>query len=182
MTERDDSPMDLGRYVMSLKEPALREVAANACGCSIAEVRPDVEPLADSTYGCFTGDKVELRLSYETTDGGSGETEVYVKRQLTYPGHKETEHYQYLNNSGMPVPRFYSSHLDEQQLEVLFLENATPQRHGDSGTGTGPSSGTAAARGHSGTGAARGQAPEREAVVEGVSSGTGTGPRERSRG
>ena len=131
MIEQGDSPIDLGHYVQGLDNSVLREVAANACGGSVANVRVDVEPLASSTYGCFTGDKVILTLSYETTDGGSGETEVYVKRQLTYPGYKETEHYQYLNNSGMPVPQFYSSHLDEQQLEVLFLENATPNLDGN---------------------------------------------------
>ena len=132
MTERDNNPTDLGQYVLGLDDAVLREVAANACGCSVARVlRSDIEPREWSTYGCFTGDKVILKLSYETTDGDSGETEVYVKRQLRDPGYKETGHYQYLNSDGIPVPRFYSSHLDEQQLEVLFLENATPNRDGN---------------------------------------------------
>ena len=131
MTESGDNPTDLGQYVLGLDNSVLREVAAHASGRSIASVSSDVEPLEWSTYGCFTGDKVILKLSYETTDGDSGETAVYVKRQLRDPGYKETAHYQYLNSNGMPVPRFYSSHLDEEQLEVLFLENATPNRDGN---------------------------------------------------
>lgn len=131
MIKRDDNPIDLGRYVLGLEDSVLRNVAEKACGHSVTSVRRDVEPLEWSTYGCFTGDKIILGLSYETTGGDSGETEVYVKRQLRDPGYKETAHYQYLNSNGLPVPRFYSSHLDEQQLEVLFLENATPNRDGN---------------------------------------------------
>ncbi|MBT3381417.1 MAG: hypothetical protein HN742_38125 [Lentisphaerae bacterium] len=131
MTERDDNPIDLGQYVLGLDNSVLREVAANACGCSVANVRAETEPLAWSTYGCFTGDKVILTLSYKTTAGDSGETAVYVKRQLRDPGHMETAHYQYLNSNEIPVPRFYSSHLDEEGLEVLFLENAEPNRDGN---------------------------------------------------
>lgn len=131
MTDGSDNPVDLGQYVLELDKSLLREIAANASGRSIANVSPDVEPLEWSTYGCFTGDKVILKLSYETTDGDNGASQIYVKRQLNDPGYKETEHYRYLNSNGLPVPRFYSSHLDEQRLEVLFLENATPNRDGN---------------------------------------------------
>lgn len=129
MTEGTDSSTDLGRYLVRLGDPVLREVAEKACGRSVACVQGEVQPFDWPIYGCG-GEKAKLKLSYQNADGGSGEKEVYVKRQEGDPGYKETPHYRYLNSMQMPVPRFYSSHLDGDGMEVLFLEHVRPNRDG----------------------------------------------------
>ena len=97
MTKENDNSADLGRYVLSLGDSVLRGVAENACGSPVSCARADVEPFDWPIYGCG-GEKLLLRLSYETTDGDSGETEVYVKRQDGDPGYRETAHYHYLDS------------------------------------------------------------------------------------
>jgi len=131
MTEGKGNSVDLGRYVLGLEESVLRDVAEKACGRSVASARGTVEPFDWPIYGCG-GEKLMLTLSYQTADGSFGQKDVYVKRQEGDPGYKETPHYQYLDSNQMPVPRFYGSHLDDSQMEVLFLENAKPNRDGNS--------------------------------------------------
>ena len=130
MTEGKDSSIDLGHYVLGLRDSVLRDVAENASGSSVASVMADIASAEWQEYGC-QGEKCMLFLTFKTVAQRDGKVSVFVKRQEGDHGFKETPHYQYLNQKQQPVPRIYGSLLDEQQMEVLFLEDVQPNLEGD---------------------------------------------------
>ena len=130
MIEGNDNSIDLGRYVLGLKDSVLRAATEAACGSSVASFRSEIISREWPEYGC-QGEKCVLCVSYKTEDQGDGKADIFVKKQEGDPGLRETPHYQYLNQQQLPVPRIYGSLLDEQQMEVLLLEDVQPNIEGD---------------------------------------------------
>ena len=129
MTVGNPNSIDLGDYVLSLGDSVLRGVAENASGCTVSSVSPHIISREWPEYG-YCGEKCVLCLSFKTVDNCDGEVSVFVKRQDGDEGFKETPHYEYLNRNHLPVPRLYGSLLDEQQMEILFLEDVEPNTEG----------------------------------------------------
>ena len=71
-----------------------------------------------------------LTLSFTTLGHRDGEVSIFVKRQAGDRGFKETPHYEYLNRNQLPVPKMYGSLLDDDQMEILFLEDVLPDTEG----------------------------------------------------
>ena len=127
----DDNPgsVELGHYVLGLRDSVLQDVAENASGGPVSSVRPDVLSRDWPEYGCC-GEKCTISLSFKSVDQLNGDVTLFVKRQSGHGGFKETPHYEYLNRNQLPVPTMYGSLLDDQQMEVLFLEDVQPNIQG----------------------------------------------------
>ena len=128
----DDYPgsIELGHYVLGLRDSVLQEVAENASGSPVSSVKPVVLSRDWPEYG-VCGDKCIISLSFESVDQLIGDVTIFVKRQSGLGGFKETPHYEYLNKTQLPVPILYGSLLDDQQMEVLLLEDVQPNTDGD---------------------------------------------------
>ena len=129
MAEGNNGSADLGGYVLSLADSVLQSVAENASGRSVSSVRADMVPRDWPEYGCC-GDKCVISLTFKYCDQRDGNVNVFVKRQSGHGGFKETPHYEYLNRNQLPVPTLYGSLLDDQQMEILFLEDVQPNIQG----------------------------------------------------
>ena len=121
---------DLEHYVVSLGESTLRSIAERAIGGTVATVKAGALTRDWPEYG-VCGDKCAVSMSCTMADGSTTDVEAFVKRQTGHSGYKETPHYEYLNSCGLPVPRLYGGLLDENQMEVLFLEDVEPNIRGD---------------------------------------------------
>jgi hypothetical protein len=112
--------IELGHYVLGLPNDVLQDIAEKASSGPVSSVDPAILPRDWPEYGCC-GEKCIISLSNRS---------IFVKRQSGHSGFKETPHYEYLNGIGLPVPTLYGSLLDDQDMEVLFLEDVDPNTQG----------------------------------------------------
>jgi hypothetical protein len=107
--------------VFDLTDAQLRPIVEAATGERVAAFDISVEHQVSAEYYGFAADKLIPTFRYVTPDGRRGRVTVFAKHSHN-PDSAEPEHYRFLGQHDVPLPRLYGVLRSPKDRPVLFLE------------------------------------------------------------